>query len=631
MAASDLREPADPPRERRGGRPRSRRLPVAGLLAGLAIGLAVVLLPSAGGPRPSAGTPAAGAGTGAGTGATLPPTAVAAPVPQAGTGMVPAALDAGFAAYSDHSTCADWAGGDGISGVRLSSSQVAWFFSDSYLGPATPSTGFANSRLVHNSVVIQTAGGDGSGFVTLTGGAACSPATVVSPPHAPGGPNTRYWVEDGLEVGQTVFKFYNSYRLGNAPYIPTGTVLAAFPASTLAAASTDGAVAEPQLTPLPSYTPPGNASPVAWGAAVLRDGGTVYVYGTQTPDTLVPDRQLYLARVPASQLTDFAAWQFYAGADRWTGSQPEARPVQPSSSSLSVSSGFSVVKAGQRYWLIQANPIAGNQDIDAYPATSPAGPFDQTAGIVLYRDPGIGLDPAHDFRLMYEARAELAVSTSTELVISYNVNSTGITTGCVPMSWFTNTVTQPRFVAVPLALLSGNGGPAGTAAAADTPAAGTAVAAGSRAAGTTVAADSPAAGTTVAADSPGDAVTAGPPDYPQVADRAPAQWFDEWNYRDGCPPVPGVTSAQARSEAGSVTLSWPDAGLGIGYHVYVRPPGAAGYTLRSTVRYVLSTTTRSVSVTLSGLEPGNYLAKVVPYNLRQTVGGAARVTFTVPS
>jgi hypothetical protein len=210
---------------------------------------------------------------------------------------------------------------------------------------------------------------------------------------------------------------------------------------------------------------------------------------------------------------------------------------------------------------------------------------------------------------MYEARAELAVSTSTELVISYNVNSTGITTGCVPMSWFTNTVTQPRFVAVPLALLSGNGGPAGTAAAADTP----------------------AAGTTVAADSPGDAVTAGPPDYPQVADRAPAQWFDEWNYRDGCPPVPGVTSAQARSEAGSVTLSWPDAGLGIGYHVYVRPPGAAGYRLRSTVRYVLSTTTRSVSVTLSGLEPGNYLAKVVPYNLRQTVGGAARVTFTVPS
>src|SRR5580704_16656422 len=46
----------------------------------------------------------------------------------------PAALDAQWVAYSDQSGCADWAGGDGVSAVRLNSSQLAWFFSDTYLG-----------------------------------------------------------------------------------------------------------------------------------------------------------------------------------------------------------------------------------------------------------------------------------------------------------------------------------------------------------------------------------------------------------------------------------------------------------------------------------------------------------------
>ena len=114
-----------------------------------------------------------------------------------------------------------------------------------------------------------------------------------------------------------------------------------------------------------------------------------------------------------------------------------------------VSSGFSVVAIAGRYWLIQAGSEPGSQDIDAYPASEPWGPFG--AGVVLYRNPAIGLDAAHDYRIMYEARAEPALSTRDSLMISYNVNSEAVTTGCVPMSAFTNTVTQPRFISVPLA------------------------------------------------------------------------------------------------------------------------------------------------------------------------------------
>jgi len=40
----------------------------------------------------------------------------------------------------------------------------------------------------------------------------------------------RQAVQDGLEIGGTVVKFYNRYLPGHAPYMPTGTALAAHPA-----------------------------------------------------------------------------------------------------------------------------------------------------------------------------------------------------------------------------------------------------------------------------------------------------------------------------------------------------------------------------------------------------------------
>jgi hypothetical protein len=339
----------------------ARKLEIIGLAIGLAVGLSAALAW-----RSPHGSP------GASQSATPAPSRPQV-VTRSGGGPDPAVLNAEWAAYSDHSTCADWAGGDGVSAVRLSSSQIAWFFSDTFLGPAGPTSGFSRSAgFVHNLVVVQTLTGRGSKFVTMIGGGTCSsqavPSSVVGPPQAPGTANERYWDEDGTRIGGTVVKFYNHFLPGIPPYVATGTVIAAYPVSQLSSAgrgATEGAVARPRLFPLPSYTPPGDNSPIVWGAAVLHAGNTVYVYGTQTPDTPVPDRQLYLARVPASLLTQFSAWQFYVGPGQWADAQQDA---QPAGSGLAMSSGFSVVQVGQRYWLIQADPLVGSQDIDAYPA-----------------------------------------------------------------------------------------------------------------------------------------------------------------------------------------------------------------------------------------------------------------------
>ncbi|HTQ89671.1 MAG TPA: hypothetical protein VMK84_09280 [Streptosporangiaceae bacterium] len=506
----------------------------------------------------------------------------------------PAALDAEWAAYSNRSSCADWAGGDGVSAIRLNSSQLAWFFSDTYLGPAGPAIGFSHlSGFLHNSVVVQTSTGPGSTFVTLTGGGACTglngqagrgdAAPVVGvPPTGNSVPADRYWEEDGLKTGDTVVKFYHHYLGGTVPYVPDGTVIASFGVSQLSSAGQArqfGGVARPALITLPSYTPPAGGSPILWGASLLRAGSTVYVYGTQSPKLSAPGRVLYLARVPLARLTTFSAWQFYAGGGRWAAGQDGARPVQ---AGADASSGFSVVQAGHRYWLIQAATAAVAPDIDAYPAAAPWGPFDFTAGRLLYRDPAIGLDAAHDYRILYEARAEPALSTRNTLVISYNVNSEAVTTGCVPMSAFTNTLTLPRFVAVPMTAFGH---------------------------GATVQANTAQA-------------RGGPPGYPQIVQQNPSQWFDAWEYQDGCPPVPALASVRARPGTGRVTLSWPDAGLRLRYHVYLQGPGQPG---GAPVRI-----TQKTGATITGLQPGDYQATVVPVNFKEQTGRAAKVTFTVP-
>lgn len=576
MASDTRTEPKRAPAPRR----RRRGLEAAGLIIGIVAGVGIVLgwLVSTRGqpPRPVVYS-------------SQPPVLVhGASGPSAEPD--PAALDAQWAAYSNHSSCADWAGGDGVSAIRLNSSQLAWFFSDTYLGPAGPSIGFSHlSGFLHNSVVVQTKTQAGSTFVTLTGGGACTglngrggtgdAAPVVgAPPIGSSVPADRYWEEDGIRTGGTVVKFYNHYLGGTVPYVPDGTVIATFPVSQLSSAGRArqyGGVARPALITLPSYTPPAGGSPILWGASLLRAGHTVYIYGTQSPKLSAPGRVLYLARVPLSRLTTFSAWQFYAGGGTWAAGPDGARPVQ---SGASASSGFSVVKAAGRYWLIQAATAAVAPDIDAYPASTPWGPFDFTAGRLLYRDPAIGLDAAHDYRILYEARAEPALSTGHTLVISYNVNSEAVTTGCVPMSAFTNTLTLPRFVAVPMAAF-GDG------------------------------ASVPLA-------------RSGPPGYPQIVQQNPSQWFDAWAYPDGCPPVPALASVRARPGAGRVTLSWPDAGLRLRYHVYLQGPGEPG---GAPVKI-----TQKTGVTVTGLRPGAYQATVVPVNFKEQTGRSAEVTFTVP-
>jgi hypothetical protein len=511
---------------------------------------------------------------------------------EAGPGSVsPAALDRQWLAYSDESTCADRSGGDGVSAARLSFSQIAWFFSDSFLGPAGPRIGFSRlSGFVHNLVVVETTSGEHSTFVTITGGRACAgpgqpgdARSVVSAADAGGPADRRYWVGDGLRIGSRLLRFYNAYLPGPVPYIPVGTVIASFPASQLARdgrGAAYGEVIRPRLTTVPAYVPPGGGTPIVWGAAVLRRGNTVYIYGWQSAHPNTAAQRGYLARAAASRLADIAAWRFYAGDGRWAAGQSAAQPITDVSGP-NVDTGFSVISVAGHYWLIEQAGGLGSPDIDAYPAAAPWGPFDAAAGILLYRAPGIGLTAADGYRIMYAAQAEPAVSDKSTLVISYNVNSLAVTAGCVSLSSFTNAVIQPRFIAVPRSVFSA-----------------TRHAIASRA-----------------------VVSSAPAANPTTVSKHPTQWFESWAYPHDCPPVPAVRGIWVTHASGAVRVRWPASGIGVQYRVYLREPGR---------RYTLLQTVRTPEITLPHLTPGSkYQVLVVPQNARHGSGPGATVTVAV--
>jgi len=116
-----------------------------------------------------------------------------------------------------------------------------------------------------------------------------------------------------------------------------------------------------------------------------------------------------LARVPLSRLTTFSAVAVLrrrraSGAAR----QQDARPVPPPGGGRGVPGFRRGVAIGGRYWLIQAGAAPGSQEHRRLSRQrGPWGPVRPRPAAVP--QPGHRAStPRHDYRIMYEARAEPA-------------------------------------------------------------------------------------------------------------------------------------------------------------------------------------------------------------------------------
>lgn len=491
-------------------------------------------------------------------------------------------------------TCSQWSGADGMQAIRLDRNKIAWFFSDTFLGPVNPDGSRAplSTAMIQNSLVVQTTTAAGRNkMTTITGGGTCgggggstlSPGAQALVPRPVEKPRPWYWAADNAIVGDTLVKFYNRFHFGGprARYIPEGTVIARFKMGELTSAKPPTAM-RPPTTEIPSYTPVAGGSPILWGGAVLADGPTTYVYGWQTTDLSVQEKRLYLARVPTRTLADFSTWQFYAGSGSWSNAQSRAQPLQPVGANLSVSNGFTVAKIGGRYWLIQHEPDLFDPDIVAYPADHPWSPFDVTKRVHLFRAPEVGRDAAHDFRMIYEARLIPAVSTRDRLVIGYSVNSAGVSAGCRSLVSYSDAIYRPRFITVPRSVF-----------------------------------------TTGRADG---GVSYDPRPVSNIAAKNPGPWHDTWSGRT-CPVLRRIPYVSTRTgQDGGVTLTWPNTGLDVWYRVYERGRKKGRWTA-----YRMAGQTMTPSITLNGYKRGStHQWKVVPLNVRGDTGPAVTIRQKLP-
>jgi hypothetical protein len=333
----------------------------------------------------------------------------ASPEPPKAPRLAATELTSMFSRYGDSG--GQWTGGDNTASVPLPDGRVAWLFSDTFLGKVNADhTRPRDSAFINNTIVVQ----EGAQAVrTLHGGAADKPAALVAPPAA----GQYYWAQDGTVEGDHLRVFYNRYRRtgsGLWDFTLTGSALVSFDLPRLGS---------PHVIDLPL------GDRIAWGSAVLEDGGYTYVYGAErTSDAL---RFAHVARAPAGKLG--GAWEFWTGNGWSTAVERSARLLS------GVGTGYSVQRVADRYVMVTTEGnLLFNPAIVAYTAPAPTGPWKGPRQLHTPAEATPGTS-----RVSYDARLHPGLARSGKLLVSYNVNSLDADTGYTDAR-----VYRPRFVEI---------------------------------------------------------------------------------------------------------------------------------------------------------------------------------------
>ncbi|MEE6178254.1 hypothetical protein [Mycobacterium sp. 050134] len=328
-------------------------------------------------------------------------------------------LETALADYGN--TGAGWTGGDSTWSAPLPDDRELFAFSDTFLGPITPPSRPVDAAFVHNSLVVRDASGRWS---TLTGGTRDRPGALV----APADPTHWFWLgaatysADALQVPLTEWRTTGP-----------GPLDFAFVGSSLARFDDHELRAPPAVYQLP------RSREIQWGQWVQPDGGWTYVYGVESAGA---HKYLHVARVAGDDLRQRFSY--------WTGrawSSLESNSVRVTDR---ISAELSVHRVRDGAYLLTTmlgGELFSDQLVGRF-GPSPTGPFGPA--IALYRTPeggSAGLYRDADV-YTYNAHVHPEYSTSTRLVISYDVNSLDTSPG--GDVYRRASIYRPRFVVVTL-------------------------------------------------------------------------------------------------------------------------------------------------------------------------------------
>jgi hypothetical protein len=303
------------------------------------------------------------------TSSTAQPREVATAAPACGAEPHDAA---GWAALFD-GLQGDWAGGDGSSSTRLPDGRMLWLFGDTVTGGVSADgrrTG--EVALVHNSVVI-TAGTCATSLASRTEALPGSAGTWLWPTHSvvtrAGDPRTgtsvTVFAQRVARTGPGAFDFRR---------VATTTVALEVAWGGRAAVGAVHDIAGPGTL---------------WGAGVLVQGGTTWVYGTRDAGPGTFGRDLLLARAPTATVGDRSTW-LYRTAQGWSPRPAYAAVVRPGADGVStVLSG--VVRGGRTVLVTKPQEFLDDRVV-ALSARHPWGPWSQRT---LLRAPSTATEPQY--------------------------------------------------------------------------------------------------------------------------------------------------------------------------------------------------------------------------------------------
>jgi hypothetical protein len=301
-----------------------------------------------------------------------------------------------------------WIGADGAHSVDMSAARRLWLFSDTWVGRVREGKRF-DATILNNSVGLQGSSGEISEMRFVVGKTGDHKAGAIFTPADGRG---WFWLQAGARVDKNLFVFLSQVEKTDKPGVFGFRQIS----------QSLGIVSDPDGDPtswrceqlkLPCtiFSP---ERELTFGAAVLRDKDYLYVYGTD--EVVKPtgrDRYLIVARVPPSDIKDFAAWRFYGG-DGWS---VDFRASKRMVSRMASEGSVSYLPHMKQYVLVYTDGGLSDRVL-ARTAPQPIGPW--SVSTVIYRCPEAG---RHKKIFCYGAKAHPSLARGNELVVSYIANS----------------------------------------------------------------------------------------------------------------------------------------------------------------------------------------------------------------
>ncbi|MEO3867383.1 hypothetical protein ABGB18_00980 [Nonomuraea sp. B12E4] len=306
--------------------------------------------------------------------------------------------------FGDRAAAGEWAGADGTYSAALPDGRIAWLFNDTFLGPVGPGRSIRPHDPVHNTIVTTRRGSDRPATTMLGGGTAEQPLPIVGPP---GTDEPWYWNADGIVDAGRLYVFEAKQRAAGEGHFGFEWI------------GTDLAVLSLPDLKVERVVPTYDSADITWGVELLPVDDYIYVYGVRQLKEWPGTKEALVARARKGELD--GAWEFYTGSG-WSPDEHDATAIAGD-----VGSSYGVSEVDGRYVMVTTDSFLGSA-IYTLTASSPFG-FTGVAREQIYDTPEGR--PSYDENASgdiytYNVAAHPVLSGRNTLVVSYNVNSTGI-------------------------------------------------------------------------------------------------------------------------------------------------------------------------------------------------------------